>query len=94
VADLTRCWPDLTRIAVEVEKLALYAPQLAPDARTTTIFALMGALGVFVAAVIVSCRRSSARRNGIAAVGLSGRTGFSDCSKFVMEQFVLRLAAA
>jgi hypothetical protein len=54
VADLTRCWPDLTRIAVEVEKLALYAPQLAPDARTTTIFALMGALGVFVAAVIVS----------------------------------------
>jgi len=46
---------DLTRIAVEVEKLALYAQgrpateedvaRLAPDARTTTIFALVGALG-------------------------------------------------
>ncbi|HXM41787.1 MAG TPA: DNA polymerase III subunit delta [Bryobacteraceae bacterium] len=46
---------DLTRIAVEVEKLALYAQGrpvteedvglLAPDARATTIFALVGALG-------------------------------------------------
>lgn len=46
---------DLTRIAVEVEKLALYAQGrpvteedvglLAPDARSTTIFALVGALG-------------------------------------------------
>jgi DNA polymerase-3 subunit delta len=46
---------DLTRIAVEVEKLSLYAQGrpvteddvglLAPDARATTIFALVGALG-------------------------------------------------
>jgi DNA polymerase-3 subunit delta len=46
---------DLTRIAVEVEKLALYAQGrpvteddvalLVPDARATTIFALVGALG-------------------------------------------------
>ena len=46
---------DLTRIAVEVEKMALYAQRrpvteedvglLVPDARATTIFALVGALG-------------------------------------------------
>lgn len=46
---------DLTRIAVEVEKMALYAQGrpvteedvglLVPDARATTIFALVGALG-------------------------------------------------
>lgn len=46
---------DLTRIAVEVEKLALYAPGrpvtaedialLVPDARATTIFALAATLG-------------------------------------------------
>ena len=46
---------DLTRIALEVEKLSLYAQGrpvteddvglLAPDARATTIFALVGALG-------------------------------------------------
>jgi DNA polymerase III subunit delta len=46
---------DLTRIAVELEKLALYAQGrpvteddvglLVPDARATTIFALVGALG-------------------------------------------------
>jgi len=46
---------DLTRIAVEVEKLALYTQGrpvteedvglLVPDARATTIFALVGALG-------------------------------------------------
>jgi DNA polymerase-3 subunit delta len=46
---------DLTRIAVEVEKLALYSQGrpvteedvglLVPDARATTIFALVGALG-------------------------------------------------
>ncbi len=46
---------DLTRIAVEVEKMALYAGGrpvteedvglLVPDARATTIFALVGALG-------------------------------------------------
>jgi DNA polymerase III subunit delta len=46
---------DLTRLAVEIEKLALYAPGrpitpedialLVPDARATTIFALVGALG-------------------------------------------------
>ena len=46
---------DLTRIAVEVEKLSLYAQGrpvteedvglLAPDARSTTIFALVAALG-------------------------------------------------
>jgi len=46
---------DLTRIAVEVEKMALYSQGrpvteedvrlLAPDARATTIFALVGALG-------------------------------------------------
>ena len=46
---------DLTRIAVEVEKMALYAQGrpvteedvglLVPDARATTIFALVGAMG-------------------------------------------------
>jgi DNA polymerase-3 subunit delta len=46
---------DLTRIATEIEKLALYAGSrelsaddiaaLAPEARATTIFALVGALG-------------------------------------------------
>jgi DNA polymerase-3 subunit delta len=46
---------DIARIAVEVEKLALYAgtrtistgdiPALVPDARATTIFALVNALG-------------------------------------------------
>ena len=47
---------DMARIAVEIEKLALYAGNgrsittddiaaLVPDARATTIFALVGALG-------------------------------------------------
>jgi DNA polymerase-3 subunit delta len=46
---------DVARIAVEIEKLALYSPNrpihaddiavLVPDARATTIFALVGALG-------------------------------------------------